>query len=203
MKKMFVSFLAGIAMSVFSSGCIHYETTTAKVVSFDDCMRKDNDWMSQRYGNDYRWYGCGMLLKDYLDEECDGTLVDLTNVFMVRSDPGKSFDTNIIMLHHDSRGMGVYELKSRWVEEDVFMKKDQINVIFKESFIKAKSVRPALHTKHVVLRKQLGPNNANPQYIYGNNHGLLFVDATTGYVAHDSPAFEGTGFVTWLGEWPQ
>jgi hypothetical protein len=122
---------------------------------------------------------------------------------MIRSEPGKSYDTNIILLHHGKEGFGIYNLESKWVEEDVFMREDQINVIFKESLVKAKSVKPNLHTKHVVLRKQLGPNNSNPQYIYGNNHGLLFVDATTGYVSHDSPAFEGTGFVTWLGEWPE
>lgn len=206
-SKPLISVLATVIASALIAcaavGCVHYEDTPKKIVSFDDCMRQDNDWMSHRYGNDYRWYGCGMLLKDYLDEDCDGTLVDLTNVFMVRSDPGKSYDTNIIMLHHDSRGMGVYELKSRWVEEDVFIKKELVNVTLKESLIKAKSVKPVLHTKHVVLRKQLGPNDTNPQFIYGNNHGLVFIDARTCQAATDSPAFRNTGFITWLGEWPE
>ena len=206
-NKLITSFLTAILFNLFLMctliGCIHYEDKTPQPISFDDCMRRDLAWMDQHYGNDYRWYECGILMKSYLDEDNDGSIADLTNVFMIRSDPGKSYDTNVVLLHHGKGGFGIFNLESKWVEEDVFMKKDQINVIFKESLIKAKSTKPLLHTKHVVLRKQLGPNDANPQYIYGNNHGLLFIDATTGYISHDSPAFFNTGFDTWLGKWPE
>ena len=198
-----VTLVVNLLVMLHMTGCIHYDDRTNTPISFDDCMRRDLAAMEKRYGNDYRWYECGIKMKSYLDENCDGAIEDLTNVFMVRSDPGNSYDTNIVLLHHGRHGDGVYHLESKWVEEDVFMYQDQINVTFKESLIKAKSVKPLLHTKHVVLRKQLGPNNSNPQYIYGNNHGLLFVDATTGYVSHDSPAFQNTGFATWLGEWPE
>lgn len=184
-------------------GCVHYSKPATTSISFEDCVKSDLEWMDKRYGSNYRWYECGIKMKSYLDEDNDGAIEDLTNVFMIRSDSGKSYDTNVILLHHGKEGFGIYNLESKWVEEDVPMYREQINVIYKESLIKAKSVKLIPHTKHVVLRKQLGPINENPQYIYGNNHGLLFVDATTGYVSHESPAFEGTGFVTWLGEWPE
>ena len=207
MKKIIAIWTTALTVNLFvmlyMTGCIHCDDTTSKIISFDDCMRRDNNWMEQRYGNDYRWYECGITMKSYLDEDKDGAIYDLTNVFMVRSDPGKSYDTNIILLHHGRHGDGVYHLESQWVQEDVSMKQDQINVIFKESLVKAKSVKPLLHTKHVVLRKQLGPNDSNPQYIYGNNHGFLFIDATTGTVSHDSPALSGTDLATKMSDWPE
>ena len=76
-----------------------------------------------------------------------------------------------------------------------------IKVTHREATISARK-EGNLHTKHLVLRKQLGPNATNPVYIFGNNQGLIFVDAKTGRLTHDSPAFARTGFVTWLGEWP-
>lgn len=193
-----------VLIMVIAIGCAHYDSSKSlKPVLFEDCIKQDLAYMDKYYGSNYRWYESSALLKTYLDEGSDGEIEDMMNVFMVRSDPGNSYDTNILMIHHDVTGTGYFHLKSKWVEEDVFIEPYLVRYTFKDSLVKAQSVKPMLHTKHVVLRKQLGPNNSNPQYIYGNNHGLLFIDADTGTISHDSPAFQNTGFVTWLGEWPQ
>ena len=54
----------------------------------------------------------------------------------------------------------------------------------------------------MVLRKQVGPVDANPQWIFGNLHSQIYVDAVTGAVSKDNPAFDGLNLGTPLGEWP-
>lgn len=175
-----------------------------KVIDVETCIKDDTNYMNTMYGKDnFRWYECGIQLKDYLDSvDNEGEVVDVTNVFMIISDKGKSYDTNIILFNHSSLGTAIEMLPSLWIEEDVPIKENLVDVKFKTAFKLARKSKPILHTKHVVLRKHLGPLDINPQYTFGNNHGLLFVDAHTGVVSYEQPAFRGTGFQTWLGEFP-
>jgi hypothetical protein len=48
---------------------------------------------------------------------------------------------------------------------------------------------PKPHSRQVVLRKEVGPNSINPQYIFGNFQAQLYVDAVTGDVKTKNPAF--------------
>ena len=176
-----------------------------KEIDVEECIKTDTAYLIANYGKgNFRWYECGVQLKDYLDaENNDGSVVDLTNIFMVISDKDNSFDTNIVMFRHTQKEDTIEILSSLWVEEDVNIKENLVDVKFKTAVKLARKTTPILHTKHVVLRKHLGPLDINPQYTFGNNHGLLFVDAHTGVVSYEQPAFRGTGFETWLGEWPQ
>jgi hypothetical protein len=171
----------------------------------ENCIKTDTAYLVEKYGKDnFRWYECSMQLRDYLDDELnDGTIVELTNIFMILSDKDNSFDTNIIMFRHTVKEDTIQILPSLWVEEDVNIKEHLVDVKFKTAVKLARKSNPKLHTKHAVLRKHLGPLDINPQYTFGNNHGLIFVDAATGVVSYEQPAFRGTGFETWLGEWPQ
>jgi hypothetical protein len=176
-----------------------------KDLEVENCIKTDTAYLVEKYGKDnFRWYECSMQLRDYLDDELnDGTIVELTNIFMILSDKDNSFDTNIIMFRHTSKEDTIQILPSLWVEEDVNIKEHLVDVKFKTAVKLARKSNPKLHTKHAVLRKHLGPLDINPQYTFGNNHGLIFVDAATGVVSYEQPAFRGTGFETWLGEWPQ
>ena len=199
MKKFFL-FIAMCVLVLVHTSC----TTTAslRILIPEDLIASDQEYMKKNYCTDYRWYESSAVLFNYLDNEnCGGTIIELTNIFMIRSDKD-SYDTNIIMFRHTIEGDEIQILPSHWVEEDVFIIPEKVNITFKEACLITKNSNPRLHTKHVVLRKQLGPNDTDPQFIFGNNHGLLFVDASTGVLKYDSPAFERTGFVTWLGEWP-
>ena len=60
---------------------------------------------------------------------------------------------------------------------------------------------PKPHSRYCVLRKEIAPNDINPQYIFGNSRAQLYVDAVTGTVCTENPAFAG-GFGLPLGEWP-
>ena len=172
-----------------------------RVLIPEDLNKSDHDYMKKYYGEEYRWHGCYILYHNYLDEGGGGAIDEVTNIFQVRSDTDKSHDVNMVIKKHTLDGDNTDIIKSLWVEEDVPMFLSDIKVTHREATISARK-EGNLHTKHLVLRKQLGPNATNPVYIFGNNQGLIFVDAKTGRLTHDSPAFARTGFVTWLGEWP-
>ena len=176
-------------------------TVSLRVLIPEDLNKSDHDYMKRHYGDEYRWHGCYILYYNYLDEGGGGAIEEVTNIFQVRSDEKNSHDVNMIIKKHTLDGDTTDIIKSLWVEEDVPMFLSDIKVTHREATIAARK-EGNLHTKHLVLRKQLGPNATNPVYIFGNNQGLIFVDAKTGRLTHDSPAFARTGFVTWLGEWP-
>lgn len=172
-----------------------------RVLIPEDLIKEDHSYMKRYYGEEYRWHGCYILYHNYLDEGGGGAIEEVTNIFQVRSDTSNSHDVNMIIKKHTLDDDTTDSIKSLWVEEDVPMFLSDIQITHRQATIAARK-EGELHTKHLVLRKQLGPMPANPQYIFGNNQGLVFVDAITGDVSHESPAFRNTGFATWLGEWP-
>lgn len=198
MKKILFLF----ALMCLLTSCSTTTSISLRILSTDDCIKNDHQYMDKHYKNNYRWYECGVLLHKFLDEDGGGAIEEITNVFQILTD-GESHDTNMIIFRHTLEGDSVEIYSSLWVEEDVPMYKEDVNITFREAINKIKALpNDKLHTRHVVLRKQLGPNNARPQYIFGNNQQLIFVDAAFGDVYFESPSFANTGFATWLGEWP-
>ena len=196
--------LAAIVAIIFCACSVNKSFTTTvslRVLIPEELNKTDHEYMKRTYGDEYRWHGCYILYHNYLDENGGGAIDEVTNIFQVVTDPKKSHDTNLIIKTHTLDGDETKEIKSLWVEEDVPMFLYDIQVTSRQATIAARK-EGNLHTKRLVLRKQLGPMSANPQYIFGNNQGLVFVDAVTGDVSHESPAFRNTGFATWLGEWP-
>lgn len=177
------------------------EPTKNTELNVEQTIQKDLKYMKETYKDQFRWYQTGILMDKYLDEEEKPKAIDITNIFQIRTDE-KSFDTNVIMFRHtltvDSREV----IDSIKIEEDVPIYEYLVNKKFDEAVKIAKSSTPKIHTKHVILRKHLGPISINPQWTFGNNHGLLFVDADSGQLSYEQPAFRGTGFQTWYGEWP-
>ena len=200
MAILFTSFICSCA-SIMQK---ETKETTEEPIDVEECIKSDTAYLVEHYGkSNFRWYECGMQLKDYLDSiDNKGEVIALTNVFMIISEKGKSYDTNIIMFRHNSSENSIEILPSLWIEEDIPIEENLVEVKFKTAVKLARKSKPILHTKHVVLREHLGPLDINPQYTFGNNHGLLFVDAHTGVVSYEQPAFRGTGFQTWLGEFP-
>jgi hypothetical protein len=162
--------------------------------------------MFANYGSDYRWFETCIVLKDYLDsDKCDGTISDISNIFQVvdPSEDGKSFDVHVIFATHTLENT-TYEVKHAFWIEDMPMNEEAIKVTFKQAFERLMQTNcPKPHSQHVVLRKQVGIVDANPQYIFGSMNETVFVDAITGNVSTDNPAFpEAKGFKMPLGEWP-
>lgn len=177
------------------------QNTAALVV--ENIIGTDRQGMYLMAGEDYRWYETGVVLKDWLDEENDGTIEMVVNVFQViEQHSPTSFDTFVYKYQHTLEGTTSDSVHGFWIE-DYPLNEEVIKVSFAEAFEKIQEVNlPKPHTRQVVLRKQVGPVDANPQWIFGNLHSQIYVDAVTGEVSSENPAFKGLNLGTPLGEWP-
>lgn len=152
--------------------------------------------------NDYRWYETNIRLVNFLDDEYAG-IDEVVNVFQtVESRDAQSFDTVVYKFQHTAEGTVEGFTHGFWIE-DYPLNDEQVTVTFVQALEKVNEVNlPKPHSRYVVLRKQVGPVDANPQWIFGNVRAQIYVDAVTGAVTTENPAFKGLNLGTPLGEWP-
>lgn len=214
MKK-FLVFLMGLMLMIGVSSCNSCtkgqtepvdQTDTTVVVAVptvEEIIGLDKQAMFLNHAEDYRWYETGVQLNDWLDGECDGSFNLVVNVFQaVEARDSASFDTYVVKYQHVGEDVFEEAIHGFWVE-DYPLENEAIKVTFAEAFQKVQEVNlPKPHTRQVVLRKQVGPKPANPQWIFGNLRSQIYVDAVTGAVSKDNPAFKGLNLGTPLGEWP-
>jgi len=166
------------------------ETTDSAALVVENVTGMDRQKMFQDFGKDYRWFETCIVLKDYLDsEETDGTVTGISNIFQVVVEKDNGADVRVVMFTHVGDSTQVDVANSFWVE-DFPMNEDAIKLTFKDAYdrvIAANAPKP--HSRQVVLRKEVGPNSINPQYIFGNSQAQLYVDAVTGDVKTKNPAF--------------
>lgn len=203
MKKVFI-LLAAVAVLI---GCSCENKKTPEVVTkanlnVEKVISVDREYMYMNYGEGYRWFESCILLKDYLDEECDGTIAGISNVFQVITDmDSKSADVFVVLASH-TPDTTAYEVKHGFWIEDIPLNEAEISLTFKDAFEKINQVNlPKPHSKNCVLRKPVGPKDCNAQYVFGNTQATLWVDAVTGEVKESCPAFPEE-FKMPLGEWP-
>lgn len=180
---------------------------TAEVVvgwNVENVTNADKQYMFINYGNDYRWFEECILLKDYLDsDDCDGTVVNISNVFQKVDECEGGADVHVIFAVHTPDTV-IYDVKEGfWVGDEV-LNDDVIALTFEDAFARAIEANyPKPHSRHCVLRKEIGVLDINPQYIFGNTQAQLYVDAVTGEVTDQNPAFpHEKGYTMPLGEWP-
>ena len=175
MKK-FLVFLMGIMLMIGVSACTctrqEEETTEPAIAELvvENTVSTDRQDVYLNHGEEYRWYETGVQLANFLDEENDGTIDLVVNVFqVVEQYDSTSFDTFVYKYQHFSDGSVNEEgVHGFWVE-DYPLENEAIKVTFKEAYEKVQEVNlPKPHTRQVVLRKQVGPVDANPQWIFGN-----------------------------------
>jgi len=166
------------------------ETTDSAALVVENVTGMDRQKMFQDFGKDYRWFETCIVLKDYLDsEETDGTVTGISNIFQVVVEKGNGADVRVVMFTHVGDSTQVDVANSFWVE-DFPMNEDAIKLTFKDAYDKVMAANaPKPHSRQVVLRKEVGPNSINPQYIFGNSQAQLYVDAVTGDVKTKNPAF--------------
>lgn len=170
----------------------------------ENVISTDRQVMYLAHGGDYRWYETGIQLKDWLDEENDGAIDMVVNIFQaIEEYDSTSFDTYVYKYQHFSDGtVNEDSVHGFWIEDDP-LEQEVIKVTFKEAYQKIQEVNlPRPHSRQVVLRKPIGPKDCNPQWVFGNLHEQIWVDAVTGKVGNSNPAFDGLNLGTPLGEWP-
>ena len=115
MKKLF-GILASLLLIIGISACT---CSSEKKVQGNDVLRSseaatvenlislDRQAMFVAHGGDYRWYETGVQLKNWLDEENDGAIDLVVNVFQV-------------IEQYDSTSFDTFVYKYQHVGEDVF-----------------------------------------------------------------------------------
>lgn len=156
-----------------------------------DYITADNQYMNTETGNDYTWYETDILLNDFLDEECDGSIAELVNIFQTVEQVSKtSFDTKVFKFQHFADGRNIKDSTLGFWIENYALHMDEIKVSYKDAFKKIQEVNlPKPHSRHVCLRNPIGPKECNPQWIFGNIQSQIWVDAVTGEVRESNPAF--------------
>ena len=193
-KTIFLCLLLAI-VSIMATGCSSCQsdnkkqgTTIKPTVSIvvENTISTDKEYMFVNYGKEYAWYETCVLLKDYLDAEaCNGSISGVSNVFqgITNGDP------NVVLFAHIPDSTQIDVRHGFWVE-DFPMNNDIIKLTYKQAFEKIMATNsPKPHSKQCVLRKPIGPKPCNPQWIFGNIHQQLWVDAVTGEVTDSNPAF--------------
>ena len=75
--------------------------------------------MYTNYAKDYRCFETYITLKNFLDEEKDGTVSSVSNVFQVVEEEGNGADVHIILIAH-TPDTTAYDVKHGfWIEDCV------------------------------------------------------------------------------------
>lgn len=210
MKKVLFTLMAAIAILAGVSSCkctsdkqetVEPAVEQAELV-VENLISTDRQSMYTNHGEDYRWYETGVVLKDFLDEENDGSIEMVVNVFQVIEHlDSTSFDTFVYKYQHTLEGNAEDSVHGFWVE-DYPLNEEEITVTFRQAYERLMEANlPKPHSKHVVLRKEVGPVNANPQYIFGNSQAQIYVDAVTGEVRNYNPAFPKNAQLNYAFSW--
>lgn len=203
MKKLFIAFITLFAMlSLVSCKCTNDTPVLGETeLNVENTVSAAREYMYLNYGDNYRWYETTVLMKNFLDEENDGSVAAITSVFQILAEvDSTAFDTEVFIFTttEEESKMEVYH--SFWVG-DCVLNTEAIALTFEEAYnrvMESNFVKP--HSKYCVLRKEVAPVDCNPQYIFGNVKAQLYVDAVTGEVNDYNPAYKG--FTMPLGEWP-
>lgn len=198
--------LLALTVGLTSSKCTSEKKNPSNfaqtTLTVENTVSMDKEQVFLNHGNNFRYFETTAVLDNYVDADDEHNVVSVENVFQVLFDEDeKSIDTKVLIFSHNLDGgdVDIHE-HAFWVGNEALNDKT-IKLTFKDAIqrvYETNCIKP--HTRYVVLRKELGPVDANPQYIFGK--GKLYVDAVTGSVSETNPAFGPEAFSMPLGEWP-
>ena len=220
MKKLFYVFSVLCMSALMFSSCNGCQSKTEEVVLKDSAVvdstktvainvehaiATDRQAMYLKFGKDYRWYETDILLPEFLNSEnVTSDPVMVVNIFQSIVERGNGFDTWVFKFQHLADGTVLTDsIQGFWIENQA-LNDEVIKLKYVEAFDRIMQTNaPKPQSKHVTLRNPVGPIAINTQWIFGNIHEQLWVDAVTGDVKNSNPAFpEEKGFKMPLGEWP-
>lgn len=195
MRKSFI-LIAMFITTLFVGSCTQCSKNTT--LNVEKAISMDREKMLADCGDNYKWFETGVVLKDYLDEENDGTIEMVVNVFQNVVEKEDGLDTFVTKFQHTLDGVTSESVHGFWIE-DFALNDEDIKITFAKAYEAVMEVNlPKPHSKHVVLRKQIGPKACNPQWIFGNITSQIYVDAVTGEVNSKNPAFDEINLVDFI-----
>ena len=180
-------------------------TDSTIVIDVDHAIALDRQTMYAKYKDSYRWYETEILLPEFLDAENVTSNPEMVvNVLQSIVEEGNGADVWVHKFQHFKDGTVVHDsIQGFWIE-NYPLNDEVIKLKYTEAWDKMMAVNfPKPHSKHVTLRNPIGPVAVNTQWIFGNIHEQIWVDAVTGECKNSNPAFpKEKGFKMPLGEWP-
>ena len=216
MKKSFIlAFLMGLLTSLFIScaGCssnkedvkLQDSVVTTTVLDVEHSIALDRQAMYVNYKDNYRWYETEILLPEFMDSDSATSNPEMiVNILQSVVEEGNGADVWVHKFQHFKNGEIVHDsIQGFWIE-NYALNDEVIKLKYTEAWDRMMAVNyPKPHSKHVTLRNPIGPVSVNTQWIFGNIHEQIWIDAVTGDAKNSNPAFpEEKGFKMPLGEWP-
>ena len=197
MKKILLMLMVGLIVAGCSCSKKNPKEQEIVKIVVENTISTDREAMALKNSN-YKWFETGILFEKYLDEENDGTISEVVNVFQTVEGDSISFDTEVFKFQHFSDGTFASDsVKGFWVE-DYPLNEEEIKVTFDSAFVLINQVNlPKPHSKYCTLRKPIGPKACNAQWIFGNIQSQIWVDAKTGEIRESNPAFPDEFKIEW------
>ena len=181
MKKFLMFMMAAVLLlgATSCNSCKREKQTVGQTIV------SDYDYMVSNYDSSFVWYESQIKLGGWIDEDNPPAIASVANVFQY-------FDgqPHVIIFTHYGDRCDTARHDDIWIE-DCAMEPTDVKITYDEAYEwlqKANIMRP--HSKNCILREPVGPYGCNPQYVFGNIHDCVFVDAVTGAVKSENPAFE-------------
>lgn len=205
MKKFIFVMAAFLTMATAFTSCSKCsshdsEEPTEADTKITQIIKTDNAHMDS-IDSDYQYFETIYVFSGNVDTITSPDVVEVTNVYET-VDKQKFQPTVYFAEHKLGKADSItWEVKegSFWLE-DYDLKNYEYDVTIEDAFkiIQLSNVKKP-SSKYCVLRAQLGPKEANPQYIFGNdNTGMIFVDAVNGKVSTTNPVFGNAKRLTTL-----
>jgi len=211
MKKSFIlAFLMGLIMSFMScTGCnkedIKLQDSAVAVLDVEHSIALDRQTMYVNYKDNYRWYETEILLPEFMDSDSATSNPEMVvNVLQSIVEEGNGADVWVHKFQHFKDGTVLHDsIQGFWIE-NYALNDEVIKLKYTEAWDRMMAANyPKPHSRYVTLRNPIGPIAINTQYIFGNIHEQIWVDAVTGDAKNSNPAFpKEKGFKMPLGEWP-
>ena len=143
----------------------------------------DREYVWLHYGHQYKWYETEVMFENFFDAEDAGfSILEAVNIFQA--------EKTAIKCQHFDEYTEYGDAAALWVG-DFDLSEENVKLTFKDAYDRmqqANYVKP--HGRFCTLRREVGPiPNINPQYVFGNKQRQLYVDAVTGEVTDNNPAF--------------
>jgi hypothetical protein len=159
--------------------------------------------MYVNYKDDYRWFETEILLPEFIDSDNATSNPEMVvNILQSIVEKGNGADVWVHKFQHLKDGTVLHDsIQGFWIE-NYALNDEVIKLKYKEAWDRMMATNfPKPHSKHVTLRNPIGPVAVNTQWIFGNIHEQIWIDAVTGDAKNSNPAFPKE-FKMPLGEWP-
>lgn len=162
------------------------EATVVELVP-ENTISADREFIFTNYGEEYSWFETDVVYGEFFDADAVNAVKSINSVYQVIVEG----QPEVILSFYNEEGSRIEVRHDFWVG-DYRLNDAEVKLTFAEAFERMNAANyPKPHSRHCVLRKEIGPVDANAQYVFGNQKAQIYVDAVTGDVTDENPAFKG------------